>query len=429
MKGRLNVFQATMLRWRELHPYNAVHVARIDAPLDAQRLRAALDDVFARRGIGGFTLDARRRRFEYAGGAQKVALEVLPGGHEPRAVLRAAMERGVNLRFAADGPTDPFRFFAVDAGPVFHLGVAYDHVVAGGDSIVGLLAEIALRYAGATSAAAPPPLYPATCRRALARHAGRVLAGLTAIPGAMASARRSLRPRFSASDDRSIAFALAHVDADGVAAMSRVARAWGVTRADLLIALLMKAIAPIAGDARQENRRREIGVASIVNIRRDFGKGVRDAFGQFLSSYRYSHPVPAGAALETVARDIHRDTARVRRRKLYLLTLLLLAGVVVLWPRLSAARRAAVDAKNYPSWAGLTPLDVDALWRDASGAAPPGEYLRAVSTGPASPLIVAATTTGGEMHLGLTYRTAAYTADEIARIAAALVDGVKSLAA
>lgn len=426
MKGRFNVFQATMLRWRELHPYNAVHVARIDAPLDAQRLSTALDAVFERRGIGGYTLDARRRRYEYAGGARKVALEVLAGGDDPREILRAAIERGVNLRFATSGATDPFRFFAVDAGASFHLGVAYDHVVAGGDSMVGLLADIALRYAGRPTAAAPLPLYPAICRRALSRHAGYVLLGLTAVPRAMASARRSLRPRFPRGDDRTIAFALARIDAAGVASMTRAAREWGVTRADLLIALLMKAIAPIAGDARHRERRHEIGVASIVNIRRDFGAAARDAFGQFLSSYRYSHPVPAGASFEQVARDVHRDTARVRRRKLYLQTLLLLAGVVALWPWLSAARRGAVDAKNYPSWAGLTPLDVDALWREAEAADPPQEYLRAVSTGPASPLIVAATTVGGEMHLGLTYRTAAYTADEIARIAAALVDGVNT---
>ena len=31
MKGRLNLFQAAILRWRALHPYNAVHVVRVCA--------------------------------------------------------------------------------------------------------------------------------------------------------------------------------------------------------------------------------------------------------------------------------------------------------------------------------------------------------------------------------------------------------------
>ena len=34
MNGRLNLFQTGMLRWRDLYPYNAVHVVRVDAPLD-----------------------------------------------------------------------------------------------------------------------------------------------------------------------------------------------------------------------------------------------------------------------------------------------------------------------------------------------------------------------------------------------------------
>jgi hypothetical protein len=101
--------------------------------------------------------------------------------------------------------------------------------------------------------------------------------------------------------------------------------------------------------------------------------------------------------------------------------------VVRLWPRLSPAQRGNVDAKNYPAWAGLTPLDVDAVWRGASDTAPPDEYLRAVSTGPASPLIVAATTAGGEIHLGLSYRMAAYSAEEIDRIAAALNAGANAI--
>ncbi len=104
-----------------------------------------------------------------------------------------------------------------------------------------------------------------------------------------------------------------------------------------------------------------------------------------------------GISLRELAQDVHRETSKVRRRKLYLVTLLALFGLWLLWPWLSPKQRGAVDAKNYPAWAGLTPLDVDALWPQACGAAPPDQYLRAVSTGPASPLIVAATTVGGEL--------------------------------
>ena len=42
MKGRFNLFQAAMLRWRTLHPYNAVHVAAVCQPFDPAKLEAAI---------------------------------------------------------------------------------------------------------------------------------------------------------------------------------------------------------------------------------------------------------------------------------------------------------------------------------------------------------------------------------------------------
>jgi hypothetical protein len=428
MKGRLNLFQATMLRWRDLHPYNAVHVVRIDLPLDRARLQRDLDAVLAAQGLTGFTLDVARRRYEFTGGPPHSELRVLAGGQDPAAVVRDVIEREINTPFPHDGSLEPFRFFAVDAGTSFHLVLAYDHVVAGGDSIAGLLTDFVERYTGSATATAPPPdLYPPSCARLLARNAGYVLRGLSAIPPMIASARRSLRPRYPRGNDPQNAFASLRIGKEGMAAMAGAASTWGVTRNDLLMALLLAALAPLAGEARHHERRRELGVASIVNVRRDFGANVRGPFGQFLSSFRYSHPVPDGISLRELARDLHAETERVKRRKLYLQTLLALAGVGMLWPWLSPSHRAGIHAKNYPVWVGITPLDVDRLWRKAGGRAPPAEYLRAVSTGPTAPLVVATTTAGGTLHLGLSYRTTAFTGEDVAKIAAGILDGVEHL--
>src|SRR4029434_697101 len=352
MKGRFNIFQGAMLRWRELHPYNAVHVVRVDARLDAPRLAREIDAILAARGLTGLVLDTPRARYEYTGGPAQTTLEVLAGDGNADEVLRAAMERGINAQFAASGRSDPFRFFAVDATTRCYVGVAYDHVVAGGDSIVELLAEIVRRYTLAQGAAsardAVPSLYPKTCGGMLVRHAGYVLAGMTAVPGALASARRSLRPRYPHGDSRQNAFATMRIPKAGVEALARAGRTWGVTRADLMIALLMKAIAPLAGDARHGKRRREIGIAWIVNIRRDFGTTLKESFGQFLSSYRCSHPVPGDISLRDLSQDVHRVTSKVRKRKLYLVTLLPLAALWLLWARLLRKQRRGLDAQRYP---------------------------------------------------------------------------------
>ena len=136
--------------------------------------------------------------------------------------------------------------------------------------------------------------------------------------------------------------------------MARAARAWGVTRADLMIALLMQAIAPIAGDERHRQAaardRHRIDHQYPPRFRAPVNDIVRPV-PELVSLLRIR--CPTAITLEELARDIHRETSRVRRRKLYLQTLLALAGVMLLWPRLTPSQRANVDAKNYPGVGGL----------------------------------------------------------------------------
>ena len=73
-------------------------------------------------------------------------------------------------------------------------------------------------------------------------------------------------------------------------------------------------------------------------------------------------------------------------------------------------------------------VNVDALWAHAGGRMPPPEYLRAVSTGPLAPLVVAITITAGVLHAGISYRTAAFTPADVDVIAAGIVACARELA-
>ena len=115
---------------------------------------------------------------------------------------------------------------------------------------------------------------------------------------------------------------------------------------------------------------------------------------------------------------MHAESRRVVSRKLYLQNLLALGVSGLMWPLLSPAQRRCFLAKHYPIWAGLTALRVDPLWDGASGGAQLREYLRAVSTGPLAPIVLAVTTLGGTMWLGVSFRTAdveAATAERVAQ--------------
>ena len=428
MRGRLNLFQAAMLRWRELGPYNAVHVAELAGPLDLPKLESAVAAHVAHVGVGVLSLDAAACRFDYGGDAPAPEVVLLPGGTDTMAVLEREMERQLNLPFAREGTYAPFRFFAVEAGATFHVGVAYDHFIAGGDSIVALLKGIACRYEGAPPAGgAAPDLYPPAYGRLFGRNALKFYLGQYSLPGMLMRAGRAFRPRYPYGDDYRNAFTSFELPAELHAALVRTAKQWGLTRNDLLIAMLLTALAPEVPEREHARRRREIAIASVINIRSEIAPGPDAAFGQFLSSFLVSHPVPAGTPIESLARDVHEQTRRVKRRKLYLQTLYLIACGGLAWRFMTPEQRKHMYAKNYPVWAGVSMLAVESIWRDAPGSARVLHYLRAVSTGPFAPMVIAPASVGDCLHVGVSYRTSAFRPEDVARIIAALVACARNL--
>jgi hypothetical protein len=416
MRGRLNAFQSAMLRWRDLYPYNAVHVIRVAHELDRARLAAAINDELAATGLTGLVLDRARRRYEYHGGPPAVDIEIIDNGDASAAVC-VEIERQLNRAFPATGAIVPFRFFAVPEQGAFRLGLAYDHFVAGGDSIVVLLTSVAARYAGDARAADPPNLYPGTFAPLLLRNAGKVARGLPWLARIASSCRRGLRPRYADETDGYNRFLQVRLDPPASTAILANAKAWGVTFNDLLLAMLFFALAPHVAERQRASRRREIAVASIVNLRAESGFGAREVFGQFLSSIRLSHLVPEGITLAKLAQDIHRETTLIKTKKIYLQTLWAMRANAIVWGFLNARRRRRLYAKAYPVLAGLSTLNVNAIWNSSGKDAPPPDYLRAVPTGPLAPLVVAATTCGDTLQLGFTYRRAAFLAEKIDKIA------------
>jgi hypothetical protein len=78
-------------------------------------------------------------------------------------------------------------------------------------------------------------------------------------------------------------------------------------------------------------------------------------------------------------------------------------------------------------WAGLSSLNVDALLARAAGTAPAPEYVRAVPTGPLTPVVVAVTMAAGMLEIGISFRTAAFTRGEIDKMAASILHCVDRL--
>jgi hypothetical protein len=426
LPGRLNLFQAAMLEWRDHHPYNAVHAARLARPLDRAALVAAIERELTGAGLVGLAIDRARGRYVWRGTPSPVVLETVAPDGDWTHVLGAVFERHLNTPFPRDGAIEPFRFFALDDGDGFFLGLAYDHFIAGGDSIVALLEAIAARYVGSRTESPALRLYPPTHARLFARHPWHFLRGLARFPALAASCRRTIRPRYRDIADGYNAFRFFPVGHDDYLALRRSARCWGVTLNDALMALLL-AVQHDAMPARDmKKRRRELAVASIVNLRSAHGDDAHRTFGQYLGSFRVSHAMPAGATLADVAADVHRATTRVKRERIYLATLFAMAVDRQIGRLQTERQRMGIYAKNYPVGAGVSSLDVDALWHDA--ASKPPLYVRGVPTGPLSPIVAAVTTCGERMCIGLSFRTTALSRDDAEAVGRGIVTRIHALA-
>ena len=428
LRGKLNLFQSMVLRWRELHPYVAVHMVGVAHPLEAARLKEHIAARLEAAGLACIELDRGHRRFEFRPGPATIDLRVLPGADDPAAVARAEIERQLNGVFPREGIFTPFRFFAVDAGSQFHLGIAYDHFIAGGDSIAILLERLLSGYVpSGREAAAPwaPRRYPRTYRKLFVRDLGYAVRGLTHLRSMAASCRRSVRAPCRTDQGAGTGFLCLRASQEEFSAALRATKAWHVTLNDLVLSMLLRALATVVPP--RSGHRHELGVASIVNLRGEFESDANDTFGLFLASLRISHPVPPGIELRQLASEVHAETERIKKEKLYLQTLLALGWTGMVWRFLTPERRRGLLAKHYPIWAGVTGLNIDALW---SVTQPPDalEYVRAVPTGPLAPLAFAITTLRGTMQIGVSFRIADVARDTAERIAEEIVRQIHELA-
>jgi hypothetical protein len=420
--GKLNLFQRMMLRWRDLHPYNAVHAAHVARAFDAAATQAAIAATLQDLGLTGFALDPARRRFVYRGGPAQPELAVRHAAGDADVALGAEIARQLNEPFAADAP---LRFFAVvDGDNGFHLGLVYDHFIAGGDSAAMLLGALVARLDEGGFAPVPPPVYPATYAKLVRQHPGWFAEALGAVPALARESKRVYRCAERVPEETRNAFALMRFGADATAALRARAARLRITLHDLVVALLLRTLSPLAEARRREPRRHDLGVASIVNVRRAFGADEERSFGQFLASIRIAHPVPDGIALDDLARDVGAITRPLRRSHLSLRTLYGLVVAACAWPFLSRGQRLRFYAKHHPAWAGVSMLDVDPLWPAPLGIA--SRYTRGVSTGPVTPAVLAISTTAQAMSIGVSWRTTALPAEFPSRLQSVIEECVQT---
>ncbi len=400
--GRLNEFQRTMLQWSSLHPYNAVHVARVAPALDPSRFSRAVTHVLGETGLTHYAVDGRSGSYRYGGGDAGVEVPVLDGGADPLATVHREMEQWLNEPFPREGEFQPFRFFLVQGQGESFAGLAYFHVAADAESVGRLLSEVL----AASFDALPQPLRDAELGT---RRASRTPAGsawgwgkrLGAAYRKFQRMRRSYRsPDCPVNEFRNAWFARAFDEEETASALS-LARRHGATVNDLCLAALLKAVIP-ATSGRFEKKRQHLSAGCVVNLRRDLPPKRRRDFGLFLGSFSVTHAAPVDVALAELVASVHAQTEAVKRDRLYLASRLEFRLNRFLFARQPIEKQRNFYRKAYPVWGSITNFKMDRIGEGTDWRAT--DYYRAVSAGPALPFVIGVTGYGGRLNFGFTYR-------------------------
>jgi hypothetical protein len=426
IQGRFNTFQRTMLLWDDMHPYNAVHVVRVPGVCGPDRLRQMLARALEERGLTGLRVDAKGREYEFRGGPAEIELTAISAGEDAAAALRAEMERQINLKFERSGEFTPFRFFALPDGDAFWLGIVYFHAIADAEPIVRFACELAADYTGAGLPEARGRRNCHAGNGARRRwHPGLWLRKLLTLPAQLRAMRRAIRPGGTDGDDFGNGVELFTLGGSELEMLIAAGKRFEVTVNDLFLALLMWSLAPLCEAARRPGRDR-ISLGCIVNARRDLGIEGDGGFGLVLGSFSVTCGIAETAGISQLARSIAGQTRRCKRGGLYLANALEMGLVLRLMSLFSTNQQRRFYPKNYPLWGGLTNMNLKSLPMEPS-AVQPLDYLRTVSTGPVTPLVLSVTTFGKAVNLAMSYRTSVFSRPEISAVRDRFVAAVRGL--
>lgn len=417
MAGKLNIFQRVMLQWDEMHPYNAVHVVRLPQPLQRQRLTCIARETLEGYGLTNLSVNRAENVFNYRGGAADIEIKVISASKDTLSDLHNEIELQLNTPFTGKSTVTPFRFFVVCEKEYFYLGLTYWHFISDAETIVFLLKDMTKRYMDEKRAGIfrPLNLYPGTYCRMIRIKPKSLMAWIFTFPASVAAIKASFRPRYRDLNDFRNGFVSFSIKESGFRTLLAARKILGITLNDLFLALLLKALSRFTAERLQEPRRRMISVASIVNIRKDLIVDTSKTFGLFLGLFTVSNMVPPDMLLEDLARDISCQTIKIKKHQLYLRAMAELGLAQVIISGLTPARQKKFYPKNYPLLGGITNINLNTLWSQEDEK-PPEYYLRAVSTGPVSPLVFSITTTGDVLNIGVSYRTTLFSKMDIEKI-------------
>ncbi|MBS0266916.1 MAG: hypothetical protein JSS02_33625 [Planctomycetes bacterium] len=410
--------QAMMRRWEQLHPVNAVHVVQLNRPVSSQAIRHAADRVFERllkspsenqppRSIG--ISEQLGPLFDFS--ETWTSVDELP-------LLESAVTAELNTPFAEH--QTPFRLRVIRSrhhAPL--LLVCYRHVVADARALALLIQELLTRLAqpdacltenlALISDRTLPDLYPQEFRLS------RSLVTAFHILDEWWQSRHCLRLPVRDPDDLHMDFQIHHT-ALPLEALQSTCHKFHASVNDLLLATLFEWFSQRIGTGNQCHPL-PMALATLADLSSRGTKHERLAFGQFVSQFAIRAVISPQWPFSRIVATVQALTQRQKQTARLIDNSRGFDFLSRLWDWWPSIRSPGRLAHDLPFLAGISNVNLAAIW-DRAGSPPlVRSYLRGTCVTNLLPMMLTVTSTSQDVSLSTTHRSAYFTRHEMSLLA------------
>jgi hypothetical protein len=185
--------------------------------------------------------------------------------------------------------------------------------------------------------------------------------------------------------------------------LRQFARSCGATVNDVFLAAIGRAMSEFLPRRSSRGKSRDLALGTIVDTRSDALENLSNSFGTFLAYYLVRYAADRDASLAETVRRVAGITQPIKARQGYIDSLVNMKFINAVWPYLSETVKYQFLRKSLPMTAGISNVYLRDPWIEQNRDRILG-YSRGAPTGPNVPLVLAPTTLGEQMNVGVTYR-------------------------
>ena len=196
---------------------------------------------------------------------------------------------------------------------------------------------------------------------------------------------------------------------------------------DVFLAALCRAMAPFLPRRSSKAGAHDMTLGTIVDTRADASEDLSESLGTFLGYYLVRVAGDGKVGLDELTRRIAAATRVKKQRRSYLDSAVNLRVASAIWPHLKPESRLHFARRALPLTAGISNVHLRGTWIERQGAGRILDFHRAVSNGPALPLVISPTTIRDQMNIAVSYRVTGFSQSKIDGIMQSFVEQLETL--